>query len=538
MPVTPKYPGVYIQEAPSTSHVIGGDPTSNTAFVDVFERGPANVPQKISGWREFESMFGGFDRASRASYGISQFFLNGGSTAYVVRITGDRAVSATVELKEVGLTANGPGTWGNQIEAATQPNTHDPGLFDLAIRELSRSSPSPTVVTSEIYSGLSTDPEHPNFVTDVLYHQSALVRTHGPVKIVTARSSRTRAAPHDVTDPGNVSDPTDARFAANRFTGGVDDLSISGRGALGDPGDPEVDRAPTGYYTLPSIAPSVFNILCLPAMAAFDADAWADAYLDASSFCETHRAFFIVDVPQAVIDSSKDTSVQVDDVERWFLGLGSTSDHSAVYFPRIEIPDPARSGGPSMETEVSGTLAGIYARTDSSRGVWKAPAGNAAALVDAVGVTAKIDDADNGRLNPLGINVIREFPLIGTVSWGARTMAGGDLLQSQWKYVSVRRTALYIEASLARGTNWAVFEPNDEALWASLRLSVGSFMDSLYKQGALAGSSAKDAYFVACDATTTTPADQAAGRVNIDVGCAPLYPAEFVVIRISQITDR
>jgi hypothetical protein len=181
-------------------------------------------------------------------------------------------------------------------------------------------------------------------------------------------------------------------------------------------------------------------------------------------------------------------------------------------------------------------VAGIMARTDTTRGVWKAPAGLEATIRGVHSLIVPLTDAENGELNPLGVNCLRTMPAVGHIVWGARTRKGDDRLADQWKYLPVRRTALYIEESLYRGTQWAVFEPNDEPLWSQLRLNIGVFMHGLFRQGAFQGQSPKEAYFVKCDSTTTTQADIDRGIVNIVVGFAPLKPAEFVVIYIQQIT--
>jgi uncharacterized protein len=186
----------------------------------------------------------------------------------------------------------------------------------------------------------------------------------------------------------------------------------------------------------------------------------------------------------------------------------------------------------------SGAIAGVIARTDLQRGVWKAPAGLEATINGVMGLGVKLTDAENGELNPLGVNCLRTMPAAGTVIWGARTMVGDDRLASQWKYLPVRRLALFIEESLYRGTQWAVFEPNDEPLWSQLRLNLGVFMHDLFRQGAFQGQSPKEAYFVQCDSTTTTQSDIDRGIVNVVVGFAPLKPAEFVVLYIQQIAGQ
>jgi phage tail sheath protein FI len=182
-------------------------------------------------------------------------------------------------------------------------------------------------------------------------------------------------------------------------------------------------------------------------------------------------------------------------------------------------------------------VAGVIARTDASRGVWKAPAGIDASLAGVADLDVNLTDDENGQLNPLGVNCLRSFPIVGRVVWGARTLRGADLLADEYKYVPVRRLALYIEESLFRGTQWVVFEPNDEPLWAQIRLNLGAFMQNLFRQGAFQGVSPREAYFVKCDRETTTPHDVNLGRVNILVGFAPLRPAEFVVLQIQQIAQ-
>ena len=217
--------------------------------------------------------------------------------------------------------------------------------------------------------------------------------------------------------------------------------------------------------------------------------------------------------------------------------VGTRSRNAALFFPRIRQPDPLRDN--QMDTfSAVGALAGVVARTDANRGVWKAPAGLDATLTGVPQLAVPLTDGENGELNPLGINCLRAFPLAGRVVWGARTLRGADQFADEYKYVPVRRTALYIEESLYRALKWVVFEPNDEPLWAQIRLNVGAFMHNLFRQGAFQGSSPRDAYFVKCDKETTTQNDINLGIVNVVVGFAPLKPAEFVVIKVQQLTGQ
>jgi hypothetical protein len=210
--------------------------------------------------------------------------------------------------------------------------------------------------------------------------------------------------------------------------------------------------------------------------------------------------------------------------------LTTANSYGAVYFPWVMALDPTGQSPSPVPLPPSGYMAGLYARIDANRGVWKAPAGVEASLNGVVGLTVELNDVEHGTLNPIGVDVIRRFAGAGIVSFGARTVTSDP----EWLYVPVRRTAIMLRVSIYYGIQWAVFEPNDEPLWAQLRLNIGSFMTTLFRQGAFAGSTPSQAFFVKCDAETTTPADQAAGVVNVLVGFAPLRPAEFVVVQISQ----
>jgi hypothetical protein len=293
---------------------------------------------------------------------------------------------------------------------------------------------------------------------------------------------------------------------------------------------------------LARIEPFIFNILCLPAAAnlvksgAPDAVSIAGIYANAGQFCASKRAFMIVDIPASIQQVTGGNNSIVNWVDSLELNGYAPDSNSAIYFPRLTIPDPLNQNR-LRNVGVSGTIAGVFASTDASRGVWKSPAGIGAPLVGA-SLALVMNDSDNGIINPLGINALRNFPIYGNICWGARTMQGADQIGSQWAYTAVRRTALYIEESLFEGLKWVVFEPNDDRLWAQIRLNVTSFMQNLFRLGAFQGTSASTAYFVKCDSETTTQTDINSGIVNILVGFAPLKPAEFVIIQIEQMAGQ
>jgi phage tail sheath protein FI len=264
----------------------------------------------------------------------------------------------------------------------------------------------------------------------------------------------------------------------------------------------------------------LFNLVCVPGLTD------GPTITTLQQRCVEKRAFLIVDCDR------DETAEHVLTVMTALVG--DSARNSAFYFPWVIAPDPAQQNA-LRAFPPCGFVAGVMARTDATRGVWKAPAGVDASLTGAAGFTVPLSDSESGQLNPHAINCLRALPVYGRVVWGARTLVGDDQRASPWKYVPVRRMALFLEESLFRGTQWVVFEPNDEPLWAQIRLNVGAFMHNLFRQGAFQGAAPREAYFVKCDKETTTQADIDLGVVNIVVGFAPLKPAEFVVIKLQQM---
>ena len=333
-------------------------------------------------------------------------------------------------------------------------------------------------------------------------------------------------------DIGTLStSPTDiaANFLANvrQYSLGVS--GTAGRqtpGTLGDDGSAPLNSDYDDAYEIARKEVDLFNLLILPEDAQ-PAAAMADLYGPASVFCQEERAFLVMDPPTTWTDSQT-AADGVDDAR-----IGVVLDHSAVFYPRVTINEDGllKNVGPS------GAIAGLMARIDSSRGVWKAPAGTEATLRGVVGLQYRFSDRENGVMNIRAVNTLRIFPN-GIVNWGARTLDGDNDFGSEYKYIPIRRLALFLEESLYRGLKWVVFEPNDEPLWAQIRLNVGAFMHGLFRQGAFQGLTPSEAYFVKCDSETTTQADRNLGIVNIIVGFAPLKPAEFVILSIQQIAGQ
>ena len=527
MPGTYTYPGVYIEEIPSGVRTITGVSTSDTAFVDFFGKGPVNQAVRITSFGDFERVFGGLDGRSEASYAIQQFFLNGGSVAWVIRVAPGSA-AATLMLQggsplenTLSVAAASPGLWGNNLQVGVDHNTRPLGLFNLVVREVVTVGGRRQVVNSETYRNLSLDAASSRNAVSVVNEASLLVQLTG--QGVTALPTPTGT---DVVASTSELDflPLGGPTSDGDIPGSIA-WQASGPGAL--IGSEVAPRS--GMHALDGIVPFIFNILCLPAAAGLSPEGLTSVVTAAEAYCESKRAFFLLDIPASINTLAEMTGWMTDND-------GLRHRNAAVYFPRLEIPD-LRNENRLRDVGPSGTLAGVFARTDATRGVWKAPAGTDADLRGAAPVL-KLTDLDNGALNPLGINALRNFPIFGNISWGARTLDGADQQASEWKYIPVRRTALFIEESLYQGTQWVVFQPNDESLWAQIRLNIGAFMHNLFRQGAFQGSTPRDAYFVKCDKETTTQNDINLGIVNIVVGFAPLKPAEFVVIKIQQMAGQ
>ncbi|MDQ1445256.1 MAG: uncharacterized protein QOI20_1720 [Acidimicrobiaceae bacterium] len=372
------------------------------------------------------------------------------------------------------------------------------------------------------------DPAKAGQVSDAQAVQAAAKAKHD------AAAAALTAAQTAKSDAATAAGTADTDLSAAKQTADAAATAAAAAADFGGDDGGEVGLAHVEAQAGPALAKvDLFNILCVPPLAEDGGDVGPEVYDWAAAACQARRAFLVVDAPQAWTTPAKAVAGFRSEVDE----LGGRSANAAVYYPRLRQPDPLNGDGPD-EFVPCGAVAGVMARTDAARGVWKAPAGLDAALRGVPDLTVRMSDDENGLLNPLGVNCLRSMPPAGRVVWGARTLVGADSLANEWKYVPIRRLALFIEESLFRGTRWVVFEPNDEPLWGQIRLSVGTFMHQLFRSGAFQGSSPKDAYFVKCDGQTTTEADRNLGVVNINVGFAPLKPAEFVVIRLQQLAGQ
>ena len=419
-----------------------------------------------------------------------------------IAASADGAVAIAINVQgtplRLRIEAANEGVWGNYLQITVEPTRP---TFTLVVEEWQlQPGRSPQRVANERFDNLDLEAGGNSFGPSVVNAGSNLVRLEFQNSTPPVRGAYPVEVEGDNLAGGQDGEPADATNMTRNMRGALD-----------------------------HIAPDIFNILCLPATASFSDGEAVVALSDGLAYCQERRAVLLVDIPER-IDS-------IDDVRTWTEPLRNAANYSgAVYFPRLIVPDPLADYRP-RNVGASGTLAGIYARTDARRGVWKAPAGINAAIQGA-NLAVIMTDLQNGEINPYGINALRSFPVYGTISWGARTLAGADLLNSEWKYISVRRLANYIEESLFQSLKWAVFEPNDEILWGRIRSQIGSFLAGLFAQGAFQGTAPGGAYFVKCDATTTTQVEIDQGIVNVVVGFAPVKPAEFVILKIQQIAGQ
>ena len=514
------YPGVYIQELPSAVHTITGVATSVAAFVGWADQGSTTQATLVESWSDYQTQFGGLDSRTLLGYAVNQFFGNGGSQAYIVRLANsdaDTASSASAGGFKIGglpVYAANPGGWGSYIAVTVTISPADATRFSVLVQQMPTTTGG-SAKTLESFANLSLNSNDPqgNYAITVIDSESNYITFIDPASPATVPTPTTTTPTAVVQtslsggSDGTVLVPNDGKFEPA--------LNITGSGS--------------GVALLSEV---FFNLLCVPG------ETTASTISSLQTFCSNpeNRAFYIVDAPSTATYSSLNGSGPAG------TGGGSIttepqSAYSAYYFPWVSAPD-ALAGNRSRLFPPCGFIAGIYSATDAARGVWKAPAGIDAGLSGISGLQYTLTDPQNGDLNKQAINCLRTFPVYGNIVWGARTLDGNDQVGSQWKYVPIRRLALFLESSLYQGTQWAVFEPNDETLWGQLRLNIGAFMQGLFQQGAFQGTTPQQAYFVKCDAENNPQSSIDLGIVNVTVGFAPLYPAEFVVIQIAQMAGQ
>jgi uncharacterized protein len=521
MPVTPSYPGLYIEELPLSAHSISPAPTSITAIVGfTHPLKTKNFKEAVHlfSFTEYEREFGGLFKSAfiepHVPLAVNQFFLNGGSDLYVVGLETTITKGASHLYKDAPeLKSTLSPTGGSIVIKPIEP-------VDLLDMTIAFNNVSATFDTFDLAITYGRRVETFRGVT--LGANQSLWKVNGASSLITVEDgggkkdktanfgSAFGGAPLPVTFHGTLTGYT-TTFNPSQFT----DLFQEGT---------SLDKVP------------IFNILLTPGI--FDATVNSAAL----AFAERKRAFVILDAPvDSATDSSSPPATPITTPA--LLDKIPLSENGAIYFPYLQAGDPVT--GDPIEVAPSGFVAGIYARTDSRRGVWKAPAGIESTLNNTTGVVARgrMTNEQQGVIygtiaKTTPVNCLRSFPGAGTVVFGARTLVGSNDAYNQSKYVPVRRMTLFIEQTLLANLRWVVFEPNDEPLWISIRTSIENFMLSLFNQHALQGSKPSEAFQVKCDKTTTTQQDIDNGIVNILVAFAPLKPAEFVIIKIAQLAGQ
>ena len=549
MPITPTYPGVYIEELPSFSHSVTAAPTSVTVFVGYthpFKTVTFGTAIEIFSFADYQANFGGFFSFTPwlpdyVGHAVFQFFQNGGSTAWVIGLKPTAYLDAAGQPVAGNITLI-PLTVNIDVAPATVTLTAlEPGGLDPAVTPPSNNNiATPTVVQlANVHPGQDSQGNTIS-LADIIITYGTQVETYRAVPAADIATQLGQSALVGVT----VANGTPATFpAAAVFNFDYATLPPANATLINTR-----DYGPV-FQTGASLDVDVpiFNLMVLPGISPVNIEQSA-VVSDALTFCEQKRAFFIMDAPPNATTSRVSpppeqtppgTPAQIAMDTFWRTDTPPVSANGAIYFPYLNTIDPLTQL-PSVSPP-SGFVAGIFAREDVSYSVGKAPAGLETTINGASGVVAwgRMTDMQQGVLNGDGVDCLRDFPGIGTVVFGARTLVSENPAFEQWKYVPVRRTALFIEQSLYGSLGWAVFQPNDTPLWNALTQEVNAFMLTLFRQGNyFQGTTPSEAFLVQCDSTTTTPADINAGRVNILVGFAPLKPAEFVVVQITQLAGQ
>jgi len=633
------YPGVYVEEIPSGVRPIEAASTSTAAFVGLAEMGPDDEAKRITSWTEFQKYYGTFIDDGYLAESVFQFFNNGGSQCYIVRITRSDAVKADVTVQNrapapvdgLKFSAKNKGAWGNYLYLQIEDGSTNPGNeFKISIRKQKMVDVVPEdfldIAPLEVHDDLSIDPDAANYVVDVLSQNSKFI----DAEVLAANTSLQRGfhrggaqpvlpagdnlnfqinvdkdgyqlieLPSGLADLTSVAaaiqtavralTPLKASTLPDAFTAFTCSLEEAGTdnehlllqsGTTAITSSVRIQNTSTnnaavslklgegnGGLSEDGIAirrPAKADVIQVGDAAIEDhvtaatlgTDGVADlnelSYSAGFMYLDNKTDFSLLAVPGIGTETMVDEGMaycqkrplqdvfyigemdQYDDehkeAEDFRNALTKPNSYGAVYFPWIKALDPSGKSSEPILLPPSGYIAGLYARIDAKRGVWKAPAGTEASLSGAVGLAIDLTDIQQGILNRINVNCIRRFPAAGIVSWGARTVTSDP----EYKYVPVRRMAIMLRVSIYNGIQWAVFEPNDEELWSQLRLNIGSFMMTLFRQGAFQGASPSQAFFVKCDSETTTQDDINLGIVNVLIGFAPLKPAEFVVVKISQ----
>lgn len=567
-------PGVYVEEFDSGAQPLEGASTSTAGFIGLAQRGPVQgLPQLVTSFADFQRQFGSylseneFGTYRYLAYSVEHFFVNGGSRCYVMRVApSDAKLAVNTDAKALGITAKNPGEWGNSIRIVVEPSSKaktqiyevvDEERASYRVKSHAGFNPG-DVVAFDDGSGKQhrkvVSAQDNIIVLDAALEGDVTDNNLLPVKVLTTceitlhvlygdeaetfeRVSLNVSAPNhiekvlsrsnivDVTDNSAGADAEGAVTPFEIVTGASEEegkftIAMSG-GSNGSASSLSAadfmgeDRGPgkrTGIQAF--IDNDEVSIMSVPGVTD------PNVQLALVAHCENLGSrFAILDIPR---EKTKVADVQTHrDI--------FDSHYAAMYNPWLQVFDPLDKR--NFFIPPSGSMAGIYSRSDNSRGVHKAPANEV--VRGCVGLDVQYNKGEQDILNPKGVNLIRQFTGQGIRVWGARTASSNGL----WKYVNVRRLFIFLEESIKRGTNWVVFEPNDERLWARVQRTIEAFLTRVWRDGALAGSSPSEAFYVQIGRNTMTQDDIDNGRLICIIGVAPVKPAEFVIFRITQKTN-
>jgi phage tail sheath protein FI len=507
-------PGVFVEEVPAGSRPIEGVGTAVAGFVGFAQAGEFNQPTLVTNWSQFTERFGGFMPGAYLAHSVYGFFANGGGSAYVVRVGQDGAEAArgngkapainppreaTIGPYRVAELPAAAGTRGDLIVEVQPASTGDDeeqppdDLFRLIVKRGQK--------VEETFDRVSVKRGKENVLTKVA-QQSKLIS----IEEVPSAGTLARPEPGSVTltSPPAVAEPP-ARITTDDYVGDVADRTgFSGLEAIDD-------------ITMISVP----DLMSAYQSGAVDLDAVQGVQIKMIEHCE------LMGDRVAILDPPPGLSPQ--QVGEWRMQkAGYDSKYAALYYPWFTVLDPV--SGTNIAVPPSGHIAGVWARNDDSRGVHKAPANEV--IRGAIRPETRLTKGENDLLNPMGVNCIRAFAGRGIRVWGARTLSS----EGEWRYLNVRRLFNYLEESIMQGTQWVVFEPNDDALWARIRRSISAFLVNEWRKGALFGLTPDEAFYVKCDRETNPAEGIDAGQVICEIGVAPVKPAEFVIFRLAQFS--
>ncbi|MDI2125254.1 phage tail sheath family protein [Yinghuangia seranimata] len=522
-------PGVYVEEVEAGSRPIEGVGTAVAAFVGFAADGPFDTPTLVTNWSQYTQAFGDFVEGTYLAHAVYAYFLNGGGSCYVVRIgapAADEAAALPAGNAAGGAAPGGKRGKGGGASALPAGPRAALGGFQVGpldgaasgeltveVADASGDTPAEDAFTLVVKRGgqpaesfdVSAKRGQRNYVVTVVRERSRLivVEEAAPAAALARPENQSVAVPAAAALVGAVVPAADVTPA--QYVGSADDR--------------------TGFAGLEAI--DEITMLAVPdLMSAYehgtlDAEGVKAVQLAMIAHCE------LMGNRVAIIDPLPELSPQ--QVKEWrMVGAGYDSKYAALYYPWAKVADPTT--GRNRFVPPSGAVAGIWARNDESRGVHKAPANEV--VRGAVDLAVQLTKAEHDLLNPIGVNCLRAFPGRGIRVWGARTLSSDP----SWRYLNVRRLFNYLEESILVGTQWVVFEPNDDALWARIRRTISAFLVNEWRKGALFGLSPDEAFYVKCDRETNPAEGIDAGQVVCEIGVAPVKPAEFVIFRLAQFS--